>query len=147
MDTYDRRTQLGASRRRREDAEMLHGMDRWAGAMYLGGYAIECSLKSLLCYRESKNNLKDTRAFTGGAAGINSHNLVTLLNHSPDVRRAIVTDRTGTYKQAWNTVVKIWQKDMLRYGDKQGDQQDSQKFVDAVKTLHLFILSQQGESS
>lgn len=51
-DTYDRRVQLGASRRRLEDAQVLHQQERWSGVMYLGGYAIECSLKSLICYEE-----------------------------------------------------------------------------------------------
>ena len=55
-DTYDRRIQLGASRRRREDAEALHGAGRWAGGIYLAGYAIECSLKALICSFEGKNN-------------------------------------------------------------------------------------------
>ncbi|MEN2383687.1 MAG: hypothetical protein HEQ35_31370 [Gloeotrichia echinulata IR180] len=38
MDTYDRRCQLGASRRRLEDALALHNQKRWTGAIYLGGY-------------------------------------------------------------------------------------------------------------
>jgi hypothetical protein len=42
-DTYDRRIQLGASRRRFEDAEILHNQKRWTGAIYMGGYAIECN--------------------------------------------------------------------------------------------------------
>jgi len=62
-DTYDRRIQLGASRRRYEDAIALHSSDRWNGAIYLAGYAIECSLKSLICYSERKDNLKETRLF------------------------------------------------------------------------------------
>src|SRR5436853_3949289 len=48
-DTYDYRAQEGASRRRREDALALYNARRWNGAIYLGGYAIECSLKSLIC--------------------------------------------------------------------------------------------------
>jgi len=36
-DTYDRRIQLGALRRRREDAEALYNASRWAGAIYLAG--------------------------------------------------------------------------------------------------------------
>lgn len=44
-DTYDRRVQLGASRHRYKDAEFLQQSARWNGAIYLAGYAIECSLK------------------------------------------------------------------------------------------------------
>jgi hypothetical protein len=36
-----RRCQLGASRRRFEDAQVLHDQGRWTGSIYLGGYAIE----------------------------------------------------------------------------------------------------------
>ncbi|MEM9922477.1 MAG: hypothetical protein AAF915_01760 [Cyanobacteria bacterium P01_D01_bin.50] len=65
-DTFDRRCQLGASRRRLEDAIALQNSKRWAGSIYLGGYAIECSLKSLICYMEGKNNFKDTQIFKNG---------------------------------------------------------------------------------
>ncbi len=60
IDTYGRSIQLGASRRRLEDAEALHRQKRWHGAVYLGGYTIECSLKALICYNEEKQNFKDT---------------------------------------------------------------------------------------
>ncbi len=54
-DTYDRRVQLGASRHRRKDAEFLQQSARWNGAIYLAGYAIECSLKALICYGEHED--------------------------------------------------------------------------------------------
>ena len=34
-DTYDRRIQLGASRRRFEDAEVLHSQKHWTGAIQI----------------------------------------------------------------------------------------------------------------
>ena len=75
-DTCDKGCQLGASRRRFEDAQALHSCKRWAGSIYLGGYAIECSLKSLICYEEGKNNFKDTRIFKKGDA----HRLAEIWN-------------------------------------------------------------------
>ncbi|RQH14516.1 HEPN domain-containing protein, partial [Okeania hirsuta] len=57
-DTYGRSIQLGASRRRLEDARVLHSQKRWNGAIYMGGYAVECALKSLICYQEPTNNFK-----------------------------------------------------------------------------------------
>src|SRR5258708_34422684 len=113
-DTFDRRIQLGASRRRREDAETLHQADRWAGAIYLAGYAIECSLKALICSNEGKNSLKETRMFKRGAQGDTLHNLIHLLRETPAIQRAITLDRTGVYKNAWNTITSLWQKYKLR---------------------------------
>lgn len=147
MDTYDRRCQLGASRRRLEDALALHNQKRWTGAIYLGGYAIECSLKSLICYEERKNNFKDTKVFQQGLQAASLHNLTTLLNYLPVVQRAITLDRTGTYRQAWNLVSFVWRNDELRYSDKMGDEENSKEFIKAIQTLHRFLLDKQGETS
>jgi len=57
MDTYDKRCQIAASKRHMEDARVLHNQKRWLGSIYLGGYAVECSLKSLICYEEQEDNL------------------------------------------------------------------------------------------
>ncbi len=148
MDTYDRRCQLGASRRRLEDAQALHSHKRWTGAIYFGGYAIECSLKSLICYKEgNKSNFKDTSIFQKGLQGASLHNLTFLLESLPTVQRTIALDRTGTYKEAWKVVSSFWRNDELRYSDKSGEEKDSQKFLDSVQILHRFLLDKQGEIS
>lgn len=74
MDTFDKRSQLGASRRRFEDAQILNSHKRWTGSIYLAGYAIECSLKSLICFEENKNNFKDTNIFQKGLQASSLHN-------------------------------------------------------------------------
>jgi hypothetical protein len=79
-DTYDKRCQLGASRRRFEDALALHSCQRWLGAVYMGGYAIECSLKALICYEENQSNFKDTSVFKQGIQGATLHNLARLFS-------------------------------------------------------------------
>jgi hypothetical protein len=123
MDTYDKRCQLGASRRRLEDAQVLHTQKRWTGAIYLGGYAIECSLKSLICYEEGKTNFKDTKIFKKGLQGSSLHSLTTLLSALTVVQRTIQLDRTGTYREAWNLVSSVWRNDELRYSDKTGEEE------------------------
>ncbi|MGI8503825.1 MAG: hypothetical protein ACR2LR_22230 [Hassallia sp.] len=147
MDTYDKRCQLGASRRRLEDAQALHSQKRWTGSIYLGGYAIECSLKSLICHEEGKNNFKDTKIFQKGLQGASLHNLTTLLSALTVVQRTIQLDRTGTYREAWNLVSSVWRNDELRYSDKTGEEEVSKKFIKAVETLHGFLLDKQGEAS
>ena len=99
MDTYDRRCQLGTSRRRLDDAVALHNQKRWTGAIYLGGYAIECALKSLICYEEEENNFKDTKCFQK-VQGASLHNLTILLNELIIIQRSIQLDRSGIYKTA-----------------------------------------------
>lgn len=146
-DTYDKRCQLGASRRRFEDAVALHSCERWWGAVYIGGYAIECSLKSLICYEENKNNFKETSAFRQGSQGASLHNLAMLSNKIPSLQRTISVDRTGNYRNAWNTIVSVWVNDELRYSDKLGNELDSTKFIEAVKTWHQLLLDKQGEAS
>jgi len=145
-DTYDRRCQVGASRRRLEDAQVLHSQKRWAGATYLGGYAVECSLKSLICYEEGKTNFKDTQIFKKGLQGSELHSLTKLLRELPSVQRAITLDRTNTYKPAWNIVSSLWRNDELRYSDKMGDEQDSDRFIKAVEKLQRFLLDKQNET-
>lgn len=146
-DTYDKRCQLGASRRRFEDASALHSCERWSGAIYLGGYAIECSLKSLICYEEGKTNFKDTSVFKNNRQGASLHNLSMLFSRIPSLQREISLDRTGSYKKAWHTIILVWRNDELRYSEKLGDKSDSAKFIEAIKKWHRLLLEKQGESS
>jgi MinD-like ATPase involved in chromosome partitioning or flagellar assembly len=76
-DTYDKRCQLGASRRRFEDALALHSCQRWSGAIYLGGYVIECSLKSLICEEEKIDNFLAPIKFNLGQYPISDYSLLT----------------------------------------------------------------------
>jgi hypothetical protein len=78
---------------------------------------------------------------TGGARGASLHNLESLLkNAGIDASLMTALDRSGHVHEAWKTVVKLWDKDGLRYGDKVGQQSDSKRFIEAVKVLHDFIL-------
>lgn len=153
-DTYDRRVQLDASRQRYKDAIHLQRAERWNGAIYLGGYAIECSLKALICYGNGVNNIKETRLFKGGRrkgvfkdgiTGAGLHNLWVLLEASEILNRAMKLDRTGTLNTAWNIVVQLWQKDELRYGREAGRKAECERFLEAVGKLYFHILKVQGE--
>jgi hypothetical protein len=146
-DTYDRRVQLGASRHRHKDAEFLKQSARWNGAIYLAGYAIECSLKSLICYGEHKNNLKDTTICKRGVQGASLHNLWSLYEAAPlSFRNAFELDHNHTLKNAWITVINLWKKDELRYGHKLGDETECKRFFEAMKVIYTFILHYQGEA-
>jgi len=144
-DTYDRRIQLGASRRRWENAETLRNAKHWSGAMYLGGYAIECSLKAWVCYYEGCMNFKDTEMYSQLGQGGALHNLSLFLKYLIPFQNVIADNPQGELTKAWNTITGLWHKDELRYWDKVGNRDDCERFLKAVKTLHQFILQSQGE--
>jgi hypothetical protein len=136
-DTYDRRIQLGAARERLKDAEALHHVNRCTGAIYLGGYAIECSLKALICSQEHKNNFKDTEFYKGNPK-THLHDLNHLLKHAS---LDIVTVKEP-YKSAWNVIIQSWHKDELRYWDKLESNTSSERFLASVKKMYGLILYQ-----
>ena len=144
-DTYDRRVQLEASRLRYRDAIHLQKAERWNGAIYLGGYAIECSLKALICFGERKDNLKDTKIFKRGIVGAALHNLWPLSQESQVFQQAILLDRSGTLKPAWTTIIELWRKDELRYGAKLVKKVECERFIKAIQVLHPKILQLQRE--
>jgi hypothetical protein len=113
----------------------------------MGGYVIECSLKALICDQECKDNFKDTLVFQKGLQGRSLHNLSELFHNIPGLQRAISLDRTGRYKSAWHTIVATWKNDELRYSNKQGSREASEKFIESVKTWHQELLRRQGETS
>ncbi|NEP05052.1 MAG: HEPN domain-containing protein, partial [Okeania sp. SIO4D6] len=118
--------QLGASRCRLEDARALHSQKRWNGAVYMSGYAIECALKSLICYQERTNNFKDTTVFKQGLRGSKLHSLVKLLDALPNIQRVIeYPQRNNPYRQAWITVTSSWKNDELRYSNRMGDETEA----------------------
>jgi len=152
-ETYHRRVQVGASRRRLEDAQKLLEQQRWVGAMYLGGYAVECALVALICFMEGKTDFRDTRAFASGIKGATIHNLTKLVgaDSAGKVRGMIETDSSDTLKQSWNLVSGNWQYEKLRYYDKDGignhteAQKKAQDFIGAVKQIQGLLLRVQGE--
>jgi hypothetical protein len=100
MDTYNKSCQIAASKRQLEDAKVLYIQKRWLGSIYLGGYAVECSLKSLICYEEDEDNFKETTPFKKGLRRSELHELSKLLKFSPLAQRIIKLDRTNVYQKA-----------------------------------------------
>lgn len=145
-DTYHRSVQIDASRIRYQDAKSLQKSGRWSGAIYLAGYAIECSLKALICYEERKTNIKDTKMFKErGIQGAALHNLGALYEASRELDLILRLDRTGKLKSAWGTVVNLWNMEELRYGRAMGYQKDCDRFLEAVELLYPAILRRQKE--
>ncbi len=146
-DTFACDIQLGASRERLKDAEALHNADRYTGAIYLAGYAIECSLKALICIKENQDNFKNTEYFKEeGSHGASLHNLRRLREELARLDRYLQLDSTQTYEKAWAIIVKHWQKDELRYSTKSKQKDESEKFLAAVKKMYELILNMTGRN-
>jgi hypothetical protein len=135
-DTFDRRIQEGAARERLKDAEALHQLNRCTGAIYLGGYAIECSLKALICSQEHKYNFKDTNFYKGNPKTA-LHELNRLLTHT-SLERIVTLNEP--YKNAWSVITQSWRKDELRYWDKLENNASSERFLASVKKMYELIL-------
>lgn len=144
MDTYEKRCQIDASKRQLEDAKILYSQKRWLGSIYLGGYAVECSLKSLICYEQGEDNFRKTTPFKEKLRGSELHNLAKLLSFSPLVQRTIKLDITKDYEKAWNTVSSLWRNANLRYSGGLGTEKDSKDFIEAAEKLHKLFLQKQG---
>lgn len=139
-DTYQQRVQLGASQQRYEDAQALQEKNRWNGTIYLGGYAIECALKALICLEAGKSNFLDTKAYQDGSREKKLHSLTWLLKQT-SLENTISLDRTAKYKKDWQIITQRWRNhSQLRYSKYNGNQKDADEFIEAVKNLHLLLL-------
>lgn len=123
---------------RLQDAEALLAAKRFSGAMYLGGYAVECALLSLHCYKETKDQFEDTAL--GGTIERLTHNLHALLHGA--VRTMILGTELHT---PFCTVARVWKYNLLRYSVRDADPAEAKQFLSQVRVLHSFLLKQQGE--
>lgn len=115
--------------------------------MYLGGYAVECSLAALLCKEDGVHLLTKTKVGStpGGLGTLTRHDLTALLNALPRLKRLIEMDRVGTIQKAWNLVMSCWKVHKLRYWDRLGDKDECLGVLEASALLHKVILDLQGE--
>ena len=138
LNTYNRRIQLGASRRRLEDAHVCLKGGRWIAAMYLGGYAIECVLKSYICSREHKDDFRHTSVFSR-FGNSKSHNLAQLYNVAGSPLQRQMLDPQSEFPKAKELVLKQWDHSALRYSHRNGNEKDAREFVNAVEKMHQLL--------
>ncbi|MGD2110216.1 MAG: hypothetical protein PVI86_12610 [Phycisphaerae bacterium] len=74
-----------------DDARFLHRSKRYAAAMYLGGFVVECLLKRALWGRRSEPAVR--KLFFA------SHDLAELLDANKDLASRMQADRTRAYDQ------------------------------------------------
>ncbi len=100
-ESLDKATLQSNAKLRLEDAQVLYDHQRYDGAAYIGGYAVEFALKARIC--ETLN----TTIYPGTLSSFKTHNLDTLL---------ILTGQESHIKsnvfEAWNFIVGNWQPEM-----------------------------------
>lgn len=100
------------------DAEALLAADRWSGAYYLAGYAVECALKSCVLAHLSQNPgiifQEKQKKYSEQCWTHNLDDLIRLAGLGPELQNSI--DARAELAESW-TKVKDW-KESSRYEQK-----------------------------
>jgi hypothetical protein len=133
--------QIKASRHRLEDAEALFAAERWRGAMYLAGYALECLLKAKLMQRFQCRKLEvleeelHKRKLLPKSRSVFTHELESLLQLLGVVDRLKQDPamfRRYKYANLW---APAW-----CYNAAPTLPEDAEVFLDAVRELRTWIM-------
>jgi len=142
METENRIGLLKAALRRKDDAQALLEKERWRGAMYLAGYAIECKLKAqLLDYYacETLSELADTLEKRVGErpqlTTVRGHGLEYLFGFLPDGRERLRHSRDREQDFA---VCNRWQSSW-RYWSDAGRQAEAAQFLQSVDRVFHWL--------
>lgn len=106
---------------RLEDARVLYSNNRFWGAIYICGYAVEFGLKKKICKNLNRNEYPDLR-------DLKTHKLDTLLILS-GAEKLIITQ----YSAEWS-VVKQWDPEQ-RYFLTFVNQTEANSMIDATNTI------------
>lgn len=131
-----------AAIQRLQDSRVLFTGDRHIGAMYLGGYVIECYLKSLICSRYNFEHLEDWEQQVARKmgqpprlTGIKGHLLEVLLEHAGLME--VLRHDARAYEHF--KIVNQWYVS-LRYYSGQGNADSARRFLQAVEFLYAWLL-------
>lgn len=132
-----------AARERLKDSRALQDAGRYIGAVYIGGYAIECYLKMLICSRYDFEHLEDFEEAiekrTGRHPQLSSargHQLEVLLDYSG------LKDVIRTEKEVYHAfrIVNEW-TEALRYYDGNGTTEQCNPFLKALEVVYNWLLA------
>jgi len=132
--------QTKAGRERLKDAQELITAERWQGAMYMAGYAVECLLKSKLMKLYGCRHLRQleeeltSRGELKWQGSIYTHNLDILLEitkSSDRLKQNAEICRTYNLVNRW---MPAW-----RYSTDEYNSQDAIEFMEAVAKLIHWI--------
>lgn len=118
---------LGAARQRLTSAEVLYRHQMYLDAMYLAGYAAECSLKAVLLTRVPLRQRRQFRLWHFRGAG--AHDFESL--------KALLKRRNVTLPLAVNRAIRAfarWSPE-LRYEVRRKSAKEAENFVHAANDL------------
>jgi len=117
---------LQVANERLKDSTILLKQKRYNGAIYLGGYVIECLLKAAICVHLNRDILPATYRI---------HELTNLLSFAgllPFLQTERRISRRFTTVATWNVAI--------RYYGRKFNPQEAKRFLDAVKEVREWIL-------
>jgi len=131
------------ARARLEDSHVLAIFNRYGGAIYLCGYALEIALKIKISKEHNQSSFPETRVefrnFPIGGERIKTHNLSVLLSLSPSMEQYIRNSRECFRKfnrlsSNWNAEFRYKQLSIL------GDENLCFKLIEDTEDLLKIIL-------
>ena len=129
-----------ASRQRLADAKALLNASRWRGAMYIGGYAVECLLKTKLMHIYDCKNLSELedllrqRSILSAHRTVFTHQLEDLLRLIPGYGRMIQNRDILSLFNKVNRWMPNW-----RYTSKFADRGEATEFMTAIERFMQWI--------
>ena len=126
------------------EAELLYANDFLQGAYYIGGYAVECSLKALICKRLGVEVFFSQKGFpvdgnSTVAKSLQIHELPALLVFAglhPALRDSNITGDVALFK-SWSRV-SAW-TEQRRYEPLTCDKQTVYAFLQSVKHIMQWV--------
>lgn len=122
------------ARAKLDDAEVLFNANRYDGAVYLCGYAVELALKARICRTLNWSEFPETRGEFRAFQSFRTHDLNVLLRLS-----GIETHIRSHYPPEWSAV-SVWQPELRYRAIGTTTQSDAQNMLDAVRTLLGVVL-------
>ena len=132
--------QASASHQRLEDAKVLLNASRWRGAMYMGGYAVECLLKVKLMQIYDCQNLRALddalrqRSILPEHRTVFTHQLEDLLRLAPGYNRLIQNRDILSLFNKVNQWVPSW-----RYTSKKANRREATEFITSIERFMRWI--------
>ena len=132
--------QANASHQRLEDAKALLNASRWRGAMYIGGYAVECLLKTKLMQIYDCQNLRALddvlrqRSLLPAHGTVFTHQLEDLLKLAPGY------NRLRQNRDVWHMFheINLWTP-QWRYTAKRSTRQEATRFLTFIENVMRWI--------
>jgi len=132
--------QAKASRNRMEDARVLLNAERWRGAMYMAGYAVECLLKTKLMQMYNCRHLRELEDELQRREMIPAHGTVFTHQLEALLKLAQGLDRLQQNQSLWRTfnTVNRWVP-AWRYTANPANREDAHDFINAVGRIMEWI--------